>query len=134
MALGVGSIVTQKVASADLPENLEGPDVLAQPPQYGKVVAVGSPGWNVLWQQGVLQTNMAATVFDDLYAVSANSRAAYLGQVVRVAGESPEYQYQVMSMFRRGAAVNAERASLKALNSRGYREVLVTQLVAVTGR
>lgn len=134
MALGVGSIVTMKVASTDLPVNLEGPDMLPQPPQFGKIVAVGSPGWNVLWQLGVFQINLDAGAFDDLYSVSANERARLWGQVVRIADESPEYQYQVVSMFRRGAANATERAQVRALDGRGYREVVTSQLAVVTGR
>mgnify|MGYP001611990225 CR=1 FL=1 len=134
MALGVGSIVTQKVASADLPENLEGPDASPQPTQYGKIVAAGSPGWNVLWQLGVLQVNLLDTVIDDLYSVSVSARSTYWGRVVRIDTESPEYQYVVTSMFRRGAANATERAALRALDGRGYREVLVSQLAVVAGR
>lgn len=133
MALGVGSIVTMKSASVDIPVATKGPDFTPQPPKVGKVLAVES-GYTVLWEDGILNTSLPAAAFDDLYSVAANTRSTYWGKVVSIDNESPNYQYIVISMFRRGAVGATEMAVVRALGSRVWREVRCSQLAVVAGR
>lgn len=136
MALGAGSIVTMKVASGDLPGTTVGPDITPQPPRYGKVIQAALDGGpaDVLWQDGILDLTLPIAGIDDLYSVAPATRAALWGQIVVVSGESAEYQYVVISMFRRGAVGAVEKAVLRPLNRAGWREVRTSALVAVTGR
>lgn len=131
MALGVGSIITQKPSSGDLPL---GPEYVPQPPRFGKIIGVADPGWSVLWQLGVVQANLPTDAYDDLYSVSPAERSRLWGQVVHIVNESPEYQAIVTSMFRRSDAAAAERAVIFSLNGRGWREVNCADLVVVAGR
>ncbi len=134
MALGVGSIVTIKASSVDLPGSANGPDFTPQPPKFGKVTEVAS-GYAILWQDGILDTTVPAAGFDDLYSVLAPTRAQFWGQVVKIAGESADYTYLVVSMFRRGSNVATEKAVLRALTGgRVFREVRCDALVVVAGR
>ncbi len=132
MALGVGSIVTMKSASADLPVATNGPDFTPQPPKVGKVLAVES-GYTVLWEDGILNTSLPAAGFDDLYSVSLGAHTRSWGKIVAIDGESPDYQYLVVSMFRRGGALATELAIVRALGVAAWREVRVSELVVVAG-
>src|SRR5574340_1437324 len=131
MALGAGSIVTMKTASADIPGTTVGSDFTPQPPRFGKVIQAALDGGpaDVLWQDGILDTTLPIAGIDDLYSVAPATRTAFWGQIVVVTGESPEYQYVVTSMFRRGSAANPERAVLRPLNRSGWREVRTSALV-----
>lgn len=133
MALGIGSIVTLKASSADLPGSSVGPDFTPQPPKYGKVLDAVS-GYGVLWEDGILDLQLPADGFDDLYSVSGAERTRLWGSVVKVAGESDDYTYIVTSMFRRGNAAAVEKAVLRAITQRVFREVRCAQLVPVAGR
>lgn len=133
MALGVGSIVTLKASSVDLPGSTKGPDFTPQPPKVGKVLEVAS-GYTVLWEDGILNTTLPAAGFDDLYSVSSGERARLWGSVVTIAAESSDYSYIVVSMFRRGSNVATEKAIVRALNQRVFREVRCSELAVLAGR
>lgn len=134
MALGVGSIVTIKASSVDLPGSANGPDFTPQPPKVGKVTEVQS-GYGILWEDGILDLTVPAAGFDDLYSVSPTERTRLWGQIVKINSESNDYQYLLVAMFRRGSNVATEKAVLRALGpQRVYREVRCDALVVVAGR
>lgn len=136
MAIAVGSIVTLSLSSADLPENVQGPDVNPQPQKYGVVTedAGGGAAWDVLWEQGNRTLAVPTAALEDLVAVSAGERTRLWGRIVEIVGESGEYRGQVVAMYRRGAAPATERALVAMLSTGTIREVPTLQLAVVAGR
>ena len=140
MALGVGSIVTLSLSSADLPENAQGPDVNPQPMVFGVVMADAGGGvaWDISWENGNRTDAVPSAGIQDLYSVSAAERTRLFGRLALIDGESPEYWAQVVAMYRRGSAVATQKALL-CLVGQGpadaiYREVATSELIAVPGR
>ncbi len=136
MTLAVGSIVTLSLSSADLPENVQGPDVNPQPPVYGVVTedAGGGAAWDVLWEQGNRTLAVPSAALQDLVAVSAGERTRLWGRIAEIVGESGEYRGEVVAMYRRGDSPATERALLAMLTTGTLREVPTLQLAAVAGR
>lgn len=135
MAIGVGSILTLQLDSADLAESALGPDVAPQPFKFGVLQEYAAPtAGSVLWEDGTVSTVLdVPTAMDDLYDVSAGEQTRLLGKVVRIANEAPEYDGVVIALYRRGSG-RPEKALVKQLVSGVYREVVTSNLTVVAGR
>lgn len=138
MAFAVGDVVSMRLSDKIGTNGLLGPQIQAQPPVFGVVTDdVDQSALGLLWQDGRLDTGVPGVSLDLIGAASGPVVTALQGKVVQAASESPEYQGPVVMFYTRdGAAAGSPTASLALVRSEvgTYREVLASDLTAVTGR
>jgi hypothetical protein len=146
MALTVGDMVTptlQHDVANVFSRTVFGPGVLPQPPIVGRVTDAAAA--NVFWtHSGILQATIPPASLDILLDPDANEVTRLQGRIVRVlatvADWSPEYQFQVISLYKRdlagagGAAITSTLALLLCLATGAWYEIQSDQLEPTAGR
>lgn len=141
MAFAAGSRVVIRWSSADFtsPGN-KGTLDTPQPPLFGIARTTPTGGtFNVLWDNGLFVDDLETLTVDDIYDVSANTIADFMGRVVRrVASgdpaESNEYDSIVVDLYRRASAAGIELAIIKSITTGTYREIPVANLQVLPSR
>jgi hypothetical protein len=122
MAIGAGSIVALKVASAGLTIGFQ----TAQPPVFG--VAQGAMPGAIDWYSGTQTTTVTAAVVDEILNPDPSTQAL-IGLVVTITGYSSSYNAIVVSAYNRNGT--QECVLVKTLENGAFLELDATTVTVV---